>query len=95
MFRFRLDAVGRSCCRAASTACSALARLAAVMSDLTPLFAVLVVLAATLATMSVWSPRRLGVKAGAVVVAFALMATTYAAMLDLLSGPSRRASNGG
>jgi hypothetical protein len=57
------------------------------MSDLTPLFAILVVLAAMLAMMSVWSPRRIGIKAGAVVVAFALMATTYAAMLDLLSRP--------
>ena len=57
------------------------------MSDLTPLFALLILLAATLAMMTVWAPRRLGIKVGAVVVAFALMATTYAAMLDLLSRP--------
>ena len=57
------------------------------MSDLTPLFALAAVLAATLATVSVWSPRRLPVKAGALVVAFALMGTAYAAMLDLLSKP--------
>jgi hypothetical protein len=40
-----------------------------------------------LGTVSVWSPRRLAVKAGAVLVAFALMGTGYAAMLDLLSKP--------
>src|SRR5215212_8082253 len=57
------------------------------MSELTPLFAVLVMLAATLAMVSVWAPRRIEIKVGAVVVAFALMATTYAAMLDLLSRP--------
>ena len=57
------------------------------MSDLTPLFAVLVLLAATLAMVSVWAPRRVEIKVGAVVVAFALMASTYAAMLDLLSRP--------
>ena len=57
------------------------------MSDLTPLFALLAVLAATLGMVSVWAPRRIEVKAGAVVVAFALMATAYAAMLDLLSKP--------
>ena len=57
------------------------------MSDLTPLFALLAVLAATLGTVSVWSPRRMTVKAGALAVAFALMGTGYAAMLDLLSKP--------
>jgi hypothetical protein len=57
------------------------------MSELTPLFALLVVLTATLGTVSVWSPRRLTVKAGALAVAFALMVTGYAAMLDLLSKP--------
>ena len=57
------------------------------MSDLTPLFALLAVLAATLGTVSVWSPRRMAVKAGALAVAFALMGTGYAAMLDLLSKP--------
>jgi hypothetical protein len=61
--------------------------MAAVMSDLTPLFAVLVLLAATLAMVSVWAQRRVEIKVGAVVVAFALMASTYAAMLDLLSRP--------
>jgi hypothetical protein len=45
------------------------------------------VLAATLGTVSVWSPRRLGVKAGALLVTFALMGTGYAAMVDLLSKP--------
>jgi hypothetical protein len=57
------------------------------MSALTPLFALLVVLAATLGAVGVWSPRRLAVKVGALLVAFALMGTGYAAMLDLLSKP--------
>jgi hypothetical protein len=57
------------------------------MTDLTPLFALLSLFAATLGTISVWSPRRLKVKACALAVAFALMGTGYAAMLDLLSRP--------
>jgi hypothetical protein len=57
------------------------------MSDLTPLFAIVAMLAATLGTVSVWSPRRLGVKIGALAVAFGLMGTGYAAMLDMLSKP--------
>jgi hypothetical protein len=52
------------------------------MSDITPLFALLAVLAATLGTVSVWSPRRMAVKAGALAVAFALMGTGYAAMVE-------------
>ena len=57
------------------------------MTDLTPLFALVVLLIATLATVSVWAPRRLAVKAGALAVAFALMGVSYAAMLNLLSKP--------
>ena len=57
------------------------------MSDLTPLFAVTALLATALATVCVWSPRRLPVKAGALILAFALMGTAYGAMLDLLSKP--------
>ena len=57
------------------------------MSGLTPLFALLAMLAATLGAVGVWSPRRLSVKVGALLVAFALMGTGYAAMLDLLSKP--------
>ena len=57
------------------------------MSGLTPLFALLAILAATLGAVGVWSPRRLSVKVGALLVAFALMGTGYAAMLDLLSKP--------
>ena len=57
------------------------------MSDLTPLFVVTALLATALATVCVWSPRRLPVKAGALILAFALMGTAYGAMLDLLSKP--------
>jgi hypothetical protein len=57
------------------------------MSDLTPLFAVTALLSTALATVCVWSPRRLPVKAGALILAFALMGTAYGAMLDLLSKP--------
>lgn len=57
------------------------------MTDLTPLFAVTVLLAVALAMICVWSPRRLALKAGALALAFALMGTTYGAMLDLLSRP--------
>jgi hypothetical protein len=57
------------------------------MTDFTPLFAVTALLAAALATISVWSPRRLLLKAGALALAFALMGTAYGAMLDLLSKP--------
>jgi hypothetical protein len=57
------------------------------MSTLTPLFALLAVLAAALAAVSVWSPRNMRVKVGALLTAFALMGTGYAAMLDLLSKP--------
>jgi hypothetical protein len=57
------------------------------MTDLTPLFALTALLAAALATICVWSHRRLPLKAGALALAFALMGTAYAAMLDLLSKP--------
>jgi hypothetical protein len=57
------------------------------MSDLTPLFALLALLAATLGSVGVWAPRRPIVKAAAVAVAFVLMGTAYAAMVDLLSRP--------
>lgn len=57
------------------------------MTDLTPLFALTALLAAALATICVWSPRRLPLKIGALSLAFALMGTAYGAMLDLLSRP--------
>lgn len=57
------------------------------MTDLTPMFAVTALLAVALATICVWSPRRLPLKAGALALAFALMGTAYGAMLDLLSRP--------
>ncbi|MGD9507223.1 MAG: hypothetical protein AB7I59_14335 [Geminicoccaceae bacterium] len=57
------------------------------MTDLTPMFAVMALLAIALASICIWSPRRLVLKAGALVLAFALMGTAYGAMLDLLSKP--------
>ena len=57
------------------------------MTDLTALFAVAAVLAAALATISIWAPRRLPVKVGAVVLACAFLPAAYAAMVDLLSKP--------
>ena len=57
------------------------------MTELTPLFAVTALLAAALATICVWSPRQLPLKAGALALAFALMGTAYGSMLDLLSRP--------
>ena len=57
------------------------------MNALPPLFAVVVLLAAALASLSIWSPRRLPVKIGAVALACAFMPAAYAAMVDLLSKP--------
>jgi hypothetical protein len=57
------------------------------MSALTPLFALMILLAAALATIGIWSPRRLHVRIGAVALACAFMPVTYAAMTNLLSKP--------
>jgi hypothetical protein len=57
------------------------------MTGIPALFAVAAVLAATLATISIWAPRRLPVKIGAVVLACAFLPAAYAAMVDLLSKP--------
>jgi hypothetical protein len=57
------------------------------MSNIPALFAAVIVLAAALATIGIWAPRRLLVKAGALALAFAFMPAAYAAMLDLLSKP--------
>jgi hypothetical protein len=57
------------------------------MNDLLPLFALATLLAAVLATVAVWAPRAVRVKVGSLTVAVALMATGYAAMVDLLSRP--------
>ena len=51
------------------------------------LFVVAVVLAAGLATISIWSPRKLWVKVGAVTLAAAFMPLSYASFADLLSKP--------
>lgn len=57
------------------------------MSSLSPLFAIVAVLAAVLASISIWSPRQLAMKVGAVAVACSFMPVAYAAMVDLLSKP--------
>lgn len=57
------------------------------MSTLLPIFAVAVLLLAGLATVSIWAPRRLGVKLAALGLAVACMPTAYAAMMGLLSMP--------
>lgn len=57
------------------------------MESLTHLFVVAVVLAAALATISIWSPRRLWVKFGALALTIAFMPLAYASMADLLSKP--------
>ena len=88
VFRFRLDAAGAAGARQRRQPAAAPARLAAVMSGSPPLFVVAAVLAATLATISVWAPRRLPVKVGARGASPApLMPAAYAAMVDLLSKP--------
>lgn len=57
------------------------------MSHLIEMQFVAVVLAATLATIAIWSPRRLWVKASAVLVSVGFMPIAYAGMADLLSKP--------
>lgn len=57
------------------------------MSHLIEFQFVAVVLAATLATIAVWAPRRLWIKASAVLCAVGFMPVAYAGMTDLLSKP--------
>lgn len=57
------------------------------MSNLIELQSLAVALAATLATIAVWAPRRVWIKAAAVVCAVGFMPVAYAGMADLLSKP--------
>lgn len=57
------------------------------MSDLPFLFAAATVMAATLATIAVWAPRAVHIKAGAVVCAALFMPLGYLGFSDLLSRP--------
>ena len=57
------------------------------MTGLTELFAVVAVLAGLLASITVWSPRRLAVKLAALGAAMLFLPAAYAGLLDLLSKP--------
>src|SRR3954466_9706862 len=57
------------------------------MQTVMNLFFMTVVLAAGLATISIWSPRKLWVKVGAVLLAACFMPISYASFADLLSKP--------
>lgn len=57
------------------------------MDSLIYLFAVAVMLAAALAAVSIWSPRKLWVKATALALTAMLSASAYASYADLLSKP--------
>jgi hypothetical protein len=57
------------------------------MIELPFLFALAVILAATLASIAIWAPRRLLVRAGALACAVLFMPLAYAGFSDLLSRP--------
>lgn len=57
------------------------------MTDLPQIFAVTVLLAAVLASIAVWSPRRLLVRAGALVLAVLFMPVAWASLGELMSRP--------
>ncbi len=57
------------------------------MSPIPTWFAALALIAAALALIAVWSPRRLGVKLGALLTALLLLPVAYASFADLLSRP--------
>jgi len=57
------------------------------MQTVMNLFFMTVVLAAGLATISIWAPRKLWVKVGAVLLAAGFMPLSYASFADLLSKP--------
>ena len=57
------------------------------MQQMMDLFAATVLIAAGLATISIWAPRKLWVKVGAVVLAAGFMPLSYASFADLLSKP--------
>ena len=51
------------------------------------LYAIVIVLTATLATITVWAPRKLWIRVTAVICAGLLMPTAYASLNELLSRP--------
>ena len=57
------------------------------MRDLPELFAIAAILATALAILSIWSPRKLPVKLGALVTSCLFLPVAYAALADLLSKP--------
>jgi hypothetical protein len=57
------------------------------MTDLTYCFAAVAVLAGLIASVSVWSPRRLGIKIMALSVTAVFLGTIYTAYAQLLSRP--------
>lgn len=57
------------------------------MKDLPEIFAVAAVLAMVLCMLTIWSPRRLPVKLGALVTSCLFLPVAYAALSDLLSKP--------
>lgn len=57
------------------------------MTHLTYIFAGVVLIAAVLASISIWSPRKLWVKATAIGATAALMGMAYVGLTDLLSKP--------
>jgi hypothetical protein len=61
--------------------------MAAIMTELTYLFAIAAVLAGALASITVWSPRRLSLKVSALATSVLLLPTAYAGFLQLLSMP--------
>jgi hypothetical protein len=61
--------------------------MAAIMTELTYLFAAAAVLTGALASITVWSPRRLSLKVYALGTSVLLLPTAYAGFLQLLSMP--------
>lgn len=57
------------------------------MTDVPQYFALVALLAAGLATVAIWSPRRLLVRVGALALATLFLPTAWAAMSDLMSRP--------
>ena len=57
------------------------------MDHLMELFAFVVLIAGALASIAIWSPRRLWIKGSALVLAALLMAAGYASMIELLGKP--------
>ena len=57
------------------------------MTDVPQYFALVALLAAGLASIAIWSPRRLLIRVGAVALATLFLPTAWAAMSDLMSRP--------